>query len=175
VESTDKWLRLGNPLGAERPEDAFEVKMGGAHGKAYHATGRGARYVDSAEAGARSSARYARFLATGPHGQHHAPVGCAGRGELRLETFNHGDFLGAVAYKVSSENISKILYPNDEGIQGKQLPAGAQFFFVSCSLQHILKIQATQTVRWLLHRTRQSIRMTTRTRPIAVAELDAGC
>jgi starch phosphorylase len=61
-----------------------------------------------------------------------------------FETFNHGDFVGAVADKVSSENISKILYPNDEGIQGKQLRLAQQFFFVSCSLQHILKIQSTQ-------------------------------
>jgi starch phosphorylase len=47
-----------------------------------------------------------------------------------------------VADKVASENISKILYPNDEGFQGKQLRLAQQFFFVSCSLQHILKIQA---------------------------------
>jgi starch phosphorylase len=58
-----------------------------------------------------------------------------------FSTFNTGDFFGAVADKVSSENISKILYPNDEGIQGKQLRLAQQFFFVSCSLQHILKIQ----------------------------------
>jgi starch phosphorylase len=59
-------------------------------------------------------------------------------------TFNTGDFFGAVADKVASENISKILYPNDEGIQGKQLRLAQQFFFVSCSLQHIVKIQVTR-------------------------------
>src|SRR5208282_3202371 len=58
-----------------------------------------------------------------------------------IETFNAGDFVGAVADKVSSENISKILYPNDEEIQGKQLRLAQQFFFVSCSLQHIIHIQ----------------------------------
>jgi starch phosphorylase len=45
---------------------------------------------------------------------------------------------------VSSENISKILYPNDEDIQGKELRLAQQFFFVSCSLQHILRIQTSQ-------------------------------
>ena len=45
---------------------------------------------------------------------------------------------------MDSENISKILYPNDEQIQGKQLRLEQQFFFVSCSLQHILTIQQTQ-------------------------------
>ena len=57
-----------------------------------------------------------------------------------LTTFNTGDFFGAVSDKIASENISKVLYPNDEEIQGKQLRLEQQFFFVSCSLQHILRI-----------------------------------
>jgi len=60
---------------------------------------------------------------------------------FNLGTFNTGDFLGAVADKVLSENISKILYPNDEGPMGKTLRLEQQYFFVSCSLQHILTIQ----------------------------------
>src|ERR1019366_1044234 len=59
-------------------------------------------------------------------------------------TFNTGDFFGAVADKVSSENISKILYPNDEGLEGKELRLAQQVFFVSFSLQHILKNQVTE-------------------------------
>jgi len=86
-------------------------------------------------------------------------------------TFNQGDFLGAVAEKVSSENISKILYPNDEGTQGKQLRLAQQFFFVSCSLQHILKIQATQRRPLAeLHRN-FAIQMNDTHPAIAVAEL----
>jgi starch phosphorylase len=86
-------------------------------------------------------------------------------------TFNTGDFIGAVADKVSSENISKILYPNDEGFQGKQLRLAQQFFFVSCSLQHILKIQVTE-MRPLaeLHRN-FAIQMNDTHPAIAVAEL----
>ena len=60
---------------------------------------------------------------------------------FNFETFSHGDFFGAVRDKVASENISKILYPNDEFTEGKQLRLAQQFFFVSCSLQHIVKIQ----------------------------------
>ena len=88
-----------------------------------------------------------------------------------FETFNQGDYLGAVAGKVSSENISKILYPNDEGIQGKQLRLEQQFFFVSCSLQHIVKIQATQRRPLAeLHRN-FAIQMNDTHPAIAVAEL----
>jgi len=43
--------------------------------------------------------------------------------------FNRGDYYGAVTQKVVSENLSKILYPNDEQIQGKELRLEQQFFF----------------------------------------------
>jgi starch phosphorylase len=86
-------------------------------------------------------------------------------------TFNTGDFVGAVSDKVSSENISKILYPNDEGIQGKQLRLAQQFFFVSCSLQHTLKIQIGQNRPLAdLHRN-FAIQMNDTHPAIAVAEL----
>ena len=85
--------------------------------------------------------------------------------------FNHGDFFGAVADKVASENLSKILYPNDEGTQGKQLRLAQQYFFVSCSLQHILRIQTTQNRPLTeLHRN-FAIQMNDTHPAIAVAEL----
>ena len=86
-------------------------------------------------------------------------------------TFNTGDFIGAVADKVSSENISKVLYPNDEDIKGKQLRLAQQFFFVSCSLQHIVKIQlAMNRPLTELHR-KFAIQMNDTHPAIAVAEL----
>jgi starch phosphorylase len=54
-----------------------------------------------------------------------------------------GDYYGAVDNKVHSENISKVLYPNDEPIQGKELRLEQQYFFVSCSLQDLIRIQLT--------------------------------
>jgi starch phosphorylase len=72
---------------------------------------------------------------------------------------------------VTSENISKILYPNDEGLQGKELRLAQQFFFVSCSLQHILSIQAAQNRPLAeLHRN-FAIQMNDTHPAIAVAEL----
>ncbi len=143
VESTDKWLRLGNPWALERPEDAFEVKLGGRTEKHIDANGRVSvhwipeRLVrgvphDTPILGYRTNTANTMRLWTAQAVE-----------SFDFETFNQGDFFGAVADKVSSENISKILYPNDEGIQGKQLRLAQQFFFVSCSLQHIVKIQLT--------------------------------
>ena len=57
-----------------------------------------------------------------------------------FERFNQGDYYGAVNDKVKSENISKVLYPNDEQIQGKELRLEQQYFFVSCSLQDMIRL-----------------------------------
>ena len=144
VETTDKWLRLGNPWALERPEDAFEVQFGG-HTERYD-DGSGHFHIrwipqrvvsgipnDTPILGYRTNTANTMRLWSAQAVE-----------SFNFGSFNTGDFFGAVADKVSSETISKILYPNDEEIQGKQLRLEQQFFFVSCSLQHILKIQKAQ-------------------------------
>jgi len=141
VETTDKWLRLGNPWALERPEDAFEVKFGGHTESHTDADGR-----------TRVEWIPGKLVRGVPHDTPILGYKTNTANTMRLwsaqavesfdfSVFNTGDFFGAVAEKVESENISKILYPNDEGQGGKQLRLEQQFFFVSCSLQHILTIQ----------------------------------
>src|SRR5215472_6535035 len=171
VETTDKWLRLGNPWALERPEDAFEVKFGG----------RTETYTD-----AHGQFRVRWVPQTVVRGvPHDTPIlgyhtntantmrlwSAQAMESFNFETFNTGNFFGAVADKVASENVSKILYPNDEEIKGKQLRLEQQFFFVSCSLQHILGIQKHQGRPLAdLHRT-FAIQMNDTHPAIAVAEL----
>ncbi len=144
MESTEHWLRLGNPWALERPEDGFEVKLGG-------------RTETHTDLNGRLSVKWIpRKVVRGvPHDTPVLGYRTNTVNTMRLwaaqavesfdfGTFNQGDFVGAVAEKVSSENISKILYPNDEDVQGKELRLAQQFFFVSCSLQHILRIQTSQ-------------------------------
>ena len=57
-----------------------------------------------------------------------------------LDAFNTGDYYKAVEDEVTSETVTKVLYPNDEPEAGKRLRLLQQYFFVSCSLQHILHI-----------------------------------
>ena len=57
-----------------------------------------------------------------------------------LGAFNDGDYWGAVEDKVRSENITKVLYPNDDQLRGKVLRLEQQYFFVSCSLQDMIRI-----------------------------------
>ena len=57
-----------------------------------------------------------------------------------FDAFNQGDYWRAVDEKVDSENITKVLYPNDELVKGKRLRLEQQYFFVSCSLQDMIRI-----------------------------------
>jgi starch phosphorylase len=140
VEVTDKWLRFGNPWEIVRSEITFDVKLGG-HTKQYHDERghHGVRWLpDKVVKGIAYDT-----LVPG----YHAPT----TNLLRLwkaeaaesfdfAAFNVGDYYGAVDQKVASETISKVLYPNDEPEAGKQLRLAQQYFFVSCSLQDMIRL-----------------------------------
>ena len=171
VEATDKWLRLGNPWALERPEDAFEVQFGG-HTETYADASGQFRVRWIPQRLVRGIPNDTPILGYRTNTANTMRLWSAQAVEsFNFESFNTGDFFGAVRDKVDSENISKILYPNDEEIQGKQLRLEQQFFFVSCSLQHILKIQKTQERPLAdLHRT-FTIQLNDTHPAIAVAEL----
>jgi starch phosphorylase len=171
VEKTDKWLRFGNPWEIVRPEWAVEVKFGG----------RTEKYVD--EYG-RVRVRWipGRVVLGVPYD---TPVlGYHGNtaNTLRLwraespesfdfAVFNRGDYYGAVDKKVVSENITKVLYPNDEQIQGKTLRLDQQVFFVSCSLQDMLRIMAVQGIPLERFHQKFAVQLNDTHPAIAVAEL----
>ena len=140
VEVTDKWLRNGNPWEVIRPEWAVEVKLGG----------RTESYTDDK---GRSRVKWIpeRVLNGVPYDTPILGYKTNTANTLRLwsaqavdafdfAAFNSGDYYGAVGNKVSSENITKVLYPNDDQAQGKQLRLEQQFFFVSCALQDVIRI-----------------------------------
>src|ERR1035441_2696620 len=171
VESTDNWLRLGNPWALERPEDGFGVKLGGRTETHNDADGR-LRVMWIPNKVVRGVPYDTPILGYRTNTVNTMRLWAAQAVEsFDFEIFNHGDYIGAVADKVSSENISKILYPNDEDVKGKELRLAQQFFFVSCSLQHILGIQAAQNRPLAeLHRN-FAIQMNDTHPAIAVAEL----
>lgn len=138
IETTDKWLYLGNPWESHRPEIAYDVKLGGYTEHLQGEDGRlRVRWVPN---------RVVRGVAYDTPVLGYKVNTC---NTLRLwkaeavesfdfQEFNVGDYYGAVDEKVYSENITKVLYPNDEPAQGKQLRLEQQYFFVSCSLQDML-------------------------------------
>jgi starch phosphorylase len=140
IEKTDNWLVRGNPWEIDKPDASYLVNWGG-HTETYEdvignvrvrwipqRVLQGVSYdtpvqgygVDTCNTLTLWSARAVESFA--------------------LEAFNTGDFYKAVDEEVISETVSKVLYPNDEPEAGKRLRLLQQYFFVTCSLQDILRI-----------------------------------
>jgi starch phosphorylase len=171
VETTDTWLRYGNPWEVRRPHIAFDVGIGG----------RTEHYLDE------QGCTRTRWL---PHdtlrgvaidtpilGHRVNTVNL-----LRLwsaeafeafdfHTFNQGDYYGAVVREVRSGTISKVLYPNDEPETGKRLRLLQQHFFVTCSLQDMLRIHLSTGQPLDRFHEKFSIQLNDTHPAIAVAEL----
>jgi glycogen phosphorylase len=139
-EITDKWLQKGNPWEIVRPEVSFYVNFGG---HTEHYTDEEGRY--------RLRWIPARVVKGVAYDTPISGYGGKTANMLRLwkseavesfdfESFNTGDYYAAVDEKIVSETISKVLYPNDEPDIGKRLRLAQQYFFVSCSLQDMIRI-----------------------------------
>ena len=59
--------------------------------------------------------------------------------DFDIEIFNRGDYIRAIEQKIASENISRVLYPSDAVLSGKELRLVQEYFLVSCSLQDIIR------------------------------------
>jgi glycogen phosphorylase len=171
VEATDKWLRLGNPWEIVRPEVSFNIKFGGHTEVSYDPDGKyRARWIPAYEV---------KGVA------HDTPVPGYKNDTVNLlrlwkseaiqsfnfQAFNVGDYYGAVNEKIRSETISKVLYPNDEPETGKRLRLSQQYFFVSCSIQDVLRIQRLRGLAIENLPASMAIQMNDTHPSIAVAEL----
>jgi glycogen phosphorylase len=140
VEITDKWLRFGNPWEIVRPEIAYDVKFGGytefwTDEQGYQRV----RWIPGSVV--KGEAYDTPILGYKVGTCNHLRLWKAEAVEsFDFAAFNHGDYYSAVEDKMRSENITKVLYPNDEVAQGKTLRLQQQFFFVTCSLQDMIRI-----------------------------------
>src|SRR3984893_2408905 len=171
VEKTDKWLRFGNPWELKRPEWAGEVKVGGS-AEPYvdeqnrlkvrwvpHKTVIGVPYDTPILGYKTNTANTLRLWRS------EAPE------SFDFAIFNSGDYYGAVNQKVASENLSKVLYPNDEQARGKELRLEQQYFFVSCSLQDMMRILRTQKLPVDQFHMKFAVQLNDTHPAIAIAEL----
>jgi starch phosphorylase len=140
AETADKWLRLGDPWEIARPEATVEVGFGG-HTEAY-TDERGCYRVRWIPAQIVNGVPCDMTILG-----YNVNTGntlrlwkAEARESFSFQEFNVGDYYGSVHDKVVTENITKVLYPNDQPIQGKQLRLEQQYFFVSCSLQDMIRI-----------------------------------
>ncbi|WP_129642760.1 glycogen/starch/alpha-glucan phosphorylase [Peristeroidobacter agariperforans] len=171
MERTDKWLRFGNPWEILRPEWAVEVRLGG-HTEQYRDEHERLRIrwvpgkvvvgvpYDTPILGYRNNTANTLRL-----WKAEAPE------SFDFSTFNRGDYGGAVRQKVWSETLSKVLYPNDEQIQGKTLRLEQQYFFVSASLQDMMRIMRVQKLPLERFHEKFAVQLNDTHPAIAVAEL----
>ncbi|MBX2864478.1 MAG: glycogen/starch/alpha-glucan phosphorylase [Leptolyngbyaceae cyanobacterium MAG.088] len=146
VELTDKWLRYGNPWEVARPEWSMDVKFGG-HTEA-SVDGQGQYRVQWLPDRKVSGVPYdTPILGYNVDTANTLRLWKAEAIEpFDLAVFNQGDHAGAVDEKVASEKLTKVLYPNDETLDGKRLRLEQQYFFVSCSLQDMFRILRSQSL-----------------------------
>ncbi|MDD2801155.1 MAG: glycogen/starch/alpha-glucan phosphorylase [Methylococcales bacterium] len=137
VEKPDHWLRHGNVWEIERLEYSHRIKFGGRSQKQVDANGQPRfSWVDTHDVlavpfdtpvpgyqnGTVNSLRLWKAVATE---------------EFNLDEFNAGDYAEAVAEKITAENITMVLYPNDANENGKELRLRQQYFLASASLQDV--------------------------------------
>ena len=172
VEKTDNWLASVNPWEIVKPELSYRVGWGG-HTEHYRADD-GTRRVRW------NPGRIVKGVYYGTAIQGYGVNTCntltlwsaSAVNSLALDAFNAGDYYAAVEDQVISENITKVLYPNDEPEVGKRLRLAQQYFFVSCSLQdilHLLEDFAGKSARELPDRV--AVQLNDTHPSIAVAEL----
>lgn len=140
VELTDTWLRNGNPWELNRTHLRFPVFYGG-HTEVYRDDGhQRTRWVP--ELVVNGVACDTPILGYGVANANLLRLWRAEACEsFDIQAFNVGDYYGAVNQKVKAENITKVLYPNDEPEAGKELRLRQQFLLVSCSLQDMIRLQ----------------------------------
>ena len=146
VEEPDPWLKHGYPWEMERPEYAQHVHFGG-HVECLSENGRqkwvwvpeeiveGLPY-DLPIVGYCNAVNSLRLWSA------------KAVDDFDLDNFNKGSYSDAVSRKVRAENLTKVLYPNDNMTAGKELRLRQQYFFVSCSLRDILRRYLQDNKGW---------------------------
>ncbi len=138
-EKPDQWKLEGTPFYIERPQDFCTVPMYGRLQSSRDSHGnRRQSWVDS------------RIVVGVPNDLPVAGYGGETVNFLRLftarasedfdiEIFNRGDYIRAVEQKIASENISRVLYPSDSVLSGKELRLNQEYFLVACALRDLLR------------------------------------
>jgi starch phosphorylase len=139
VEITDKWLKGGWPWELPRPDQACFVGFGG-HTENYRDTHGDYRVRWIPSEHAIGVPHDVPVLGYRVNTCNRLRLWSAEASEsFDFYAFNIGDYYGAVEEKVGSETLSKVLYPNDGTDEGRRLRLKQQHFFVSCSLQDMLR------------------------------------
>ncbi|HSI68657.1 MAG TPA: glycogen/starch/alpha-glucan phosphorylase [Gillisia sp.] len=170
VETTDKWLHNGNPWEVIRPEISFEVKFGGYTEHSRDEDNKlHIEWIPGSEI--KGTAYDTPILGYQSNGIILRLWKAEATESFDFAAYNLGDYYRAVEKKMRSENITKVLYPNDENLSGKELRLKQQYFFVCCSLQDIIRLHLVQGRKLETLDDKFTIQLNDTHPSIAVAEL----
>ncbi len=139
VETPDYWLTRGNPWEFQRPEVTYRVRFGGHVQRREDASGSGAAdWVDTHDV---LAVAYDTIIpGYGTQATNTLRLWSArATEEIDLSAFNRGNYMQAVESKNHSENVSRVLYPDDSTVSGRELRLHQEYFFVSASVQDLLR------------------------------------
>ena len=171
IERHDNWLHFGNAWELPRHEDAQTVSFGGRVDYQQDASGRlQVRWIDTQSV---IGLPYDSFIVGHLTDTVNTLRLWAARAtrDFDLQFFNEGDYRRAVEEKIDTENISKVLYPNDQSEQGKMLRLRQQYFFVACSIADIVKRYKRRHASFDAFPDKVAIQLNDTHPSIAVAEL----
>jgi starch phosphorylase len=134
IESPDYWLAGGNPWEFPRPEVQYRVRFGGH----IEHIGDKPTWVGSHDVLATAYDTIIPGYAT-ENANTLRLWSAKATSEIDLSAFNQGNYLGAVSQKNNSENVTRVLYPDDSTLSGRQLRLHQEYFFVSASLQDLIR------------------------------------
>ena len=139
IESPDEWLYLGYPWEFAQPDDMVEVQFNGHTEHYQREDGQWCmRWVGGQKVMGEPYHTMVPGYKTGTVNMLRL-WGARATNEFDFQLFDNGDYARAVEQKTHSENISKVLYPNDNMPQGQELRLKQQYFFVACSLNDIIR------------------------------------
>ena len=141
-ESPDYWLEYGNPWEFQRYNTRYKVRFGG---RIQH-EGTKVRWLETEEIVAMAYDQIIPGFDTDATNTLRL-WGAQASNEINLGKFNQGDYFAAVEDKNHSENVSRVLYPDDSTYSGRELRLRQEYFLVSATVQDILNRH------WQMHKT----------------------
>jgi starch phosphorylase len=148
VEKPDEWLVLGNPWEFPQPDNMVEVKFDG-HTESYtdEQGNYRVRWIPDYTVRGQPYHTLVPGYHTGTVNMLRLWAARASK-EFDFQLFDVGDYARAVEAKMLSENITKVLYPNDNAPEGQKLRLKQQYFFVACSLHDIFRRYRLRNDDW---------------------------
>ncbi|MES2830446.1 MAG: glycogen/starch/alpha-glucan phosphorylase [Pseudomonadota bacterium] len=138
IEGPDYWLTGGNPWEFPRPEVQYRVQFGGHCEQSGDAADGKARWISTEDVLAMAYDTIIPGYATQATNTLRLWSARATT-EINLSEFNKGDYFRAVEQKNHSENVSRVLYPDDSTLSGRELRLRQEYFFVSASMQDLMQ------------------------------------